>query len=137
MPWLWVIAANIIFATTPTYAADFLNVTYHHCGDGDTCTVTIPTVHPLFGEKIRVRVADIDTPEIRGKCTSEKAQAIEARDRARSLMKNALRIDLRNVERGNFFRIVADVMVDGVSLGEQLITAGLARPYGGKRKGWC
>ena len=54
-------------------------------------------------------------------------------------MANASRIDLRNVERGNYFRIVADVMVDGVSLGEQLITGGLARPYVGKRKreSWC
>ena len=85
-----------------------------------------------------MRVAGIDTPEIRGKCKCEKAQAIKARDKARSLMKSSSRIDLHNVERGNFFRIVADVMVDGASLGEHLIEAGLARRYdGGKREGWC
>ena len=28
------------------FAADFTNVTYHRCYDGDTCTFTIPDVHP-------------------------------------------------------------------------------------------
>ena len=132
------VACAIALTAIPAVAADFLNVTYHRCYDGDTCTVTIPDVHPVFGLKIRVRVAGIDTPEIRGKCASEKSRAIKARDAARTMMANAEQIDLRNVERGQYFRIVADVMVDGVSLGERLIEAGLARRYdGGKRKGWC
>ena len=39
----------------PAFAADFPNVTYHRCYDGDTCTVTIPGLPPLFGEQIGVR----------------------------------------------------------------------------------
>ncbi len=68
----------LIFAlplTTTTFAADFNNVTYHRCYDGDTCALTIPGVHPLFGEKIAVRIAGIDTPEIKGKCDQEKVLA--------------------------------------------------------------
>ena len=51
----------------PALAADFNNVTFHCWYDGDTCMFTIPGVHPLFGEKISVRIAGIDTPEIKSK----------------------------------------------------------------------
>jgi endonuclease YncB( thermonuclease family) len=38
----------------------------------------------------------------------------------------------------NYFRLLAEVWVDGESLGESLIDAGYARPYaGGKKQGWC
>ena len=71
--------------TPSAFPSDFPNVTYHRCYDGDTCVVSLPDVHPLFGEKISVRIAGIDTPEIRGKCDQEKALAKEARDVRRSL----------------------------------------------------
>ena len=47
-------------------------------------------------------------------------------------------IELGGIERGNFFRLIADVWIDGRSLAAALIQAGLGRPYaGGKRQGWC
>lgn len=141
MLWLWVIAVGILFAPSPTHATDFLNVTYHHCYDGDTCTVTIPNVHPLFGEKIRVRINGVDAPEKgwRAKCDPEKDLAIKAHNLAHSMMESASRIDLRNAKRDTkFFRVAADVVVDGVSIGERLLECGLAHPYDGKQKrSWC
>ncbi len=77
-----------------SFAADFPNVTYHRCYDGDTCTFTLPGVHPLFGEKISVRIAGIDTPEIRGKCEQEKALAKKARDLVRGILPTAHNLDL-------------------------------------------
>ncbi len=49
--------------------------------DGDTLTVD---AHPWPQITVRtsVRVRGIDTPEIRGKCSSEKAQASEGPDPA-------------------------------------------------------
>ena len=42
------------------------------------------------------------------------------------------------MQRGKYFRILADVYVDGISLADNLIKAGHARVYdGGKRLGWC
>ncbi len=42
------------------------------------------------------------------------------------------------MERGKYFRILADVYGDDQSLSEALIQAGHARPYdGGTREGWC
>ena len=57
MTFLATVAGLILLIPFPAFAADFPNVTYHRCYDGDTCTFTIPDVHPLFGEKINVRIA--------------------------------------------------------------------------------
>jgi len=47
-------------------------------------------------------------------------------------------IELRNIERGKYFRLVADVYLDGVLLSNELTAAGLARNYdGGRRSPWC
>ena len=53
-------------------------------------------------------------------------------------LRSAKAIELRNIERGKYFRILADVYTDGKSLAEGLIKSGHARAYdGGKREGWC
>jgi micrococcal nuclease len=48
-------------------------------------------------------------------------------------------IALENMQRGKYFRIVADVYVDGESLSESLIRSGLGVTYHGKTKAknWC
>jgi len=55
------------------------------------------------------------------------------------ILKDAEQIVLRNMERGKYFRIAADVIVDGESLGDMLIEAGMAVRYDGgkKNKNWC
>ena len=46
-------------------------------------------------------------------------------------------IELRNMKRGKYFRIVAEVWIDGKSQGEELIELGLAKAYdGGKKVRW-
>lgn len=108
--------------------------------DGDTVTVNIPHVPKLLGNKMRIRIAGIDTPEIKGKNKCEKDKARAARDLVKSQLRSAQRIDLKNVRRGHYFRIVADLYYDGKNLKEVLIKNGLAVPYdGGKKKqvDWC
>lgn len=107
--------------------------------DGDTCTFTIPGVHPLFGEKINVRFAGIDTPEIKGDCQKEKALAMQARNLVRRMLGQARRIDLLDAERGKYFRIVARVLADGKDIGQTLLDRRLAVEYDGgtKVKEWC
>ena len=55
------------------------------------------------------------------------------------ILKDAEQIVLRNMERGKYFRIAADVIVDGESLGDMLIEAGMAVRYDGGKKThkWC
>jgi len=108
--------------------------------DGDTVTVNIKDVHPLFGSKISIRVDGIDTAEIRGKTDCERASAIKARDLVASILKNAKVINLVDVGRGKYFRVTAQVVVDGLDLGEFLIEKKLAYRYSGGTKpdyDWC
>jgi micrococcal nuclease len=108
--------------------------------DGDTLTVDVPKVHSFFGENAKVRVRGIDTPEIQGRRPCEKDVARTARRLTESLLKKAKQIDLENLERDKYFRILADVRVDGRLLAEVLIKNKLAVPYEGKKKpqvNWC
>lgn len=106
--------------------------------DGDTFRVNLIGYPPLIGENIAIRVNGIDTPEIRGKCAYEKELAKKARDYTRALLSEAKSIRLQNIERGKYFRIAADVYVDGINLGKRLINANLAYVYdAGKKQSWC
>jgi endonuclease YncB( thermonuclease family) len=106
--------------------------------DGDTFRVDINSLSPIAGKNIPIRVNGVDTPEIRGKCPYEKKLAYKAKDFVMNKLLKAKRIELKNIQRGKYFRIVADVYVDGVSLEQELLDRGLAYKYSGKKKlGWC
>lgn len=47
----------------------------HDCDDGDTCTISIPGLLPIFGDKLSLRLVGIDTPEVKSKCEEERALA--------------------------------------------------------------
>ena len=106
--------------------------------DGDTFRVDIDSLSPIVGKNIPIRLNGVDTPEIRGKCKYEKDLAIKARDFVRIKLANAKEIKLNNLQRGKYFRVVANVMVDGVSLEQELLENELAYKYsGGKKTSWC
>ena len=107
--------------------------------DGDTITFNLPGLHPIIGEKISIRVNGIDTPEIRGKCDKEKYDAKQTKEMVADILKDAEQITLKNMQRGKYFRIAADVIVDGEDLGNMLVEAGMAIRYDGgkKTRKWC
>jgi len=106
--------------------------------DGDTFRVDLDTLPPIIGKNIRIRVNGVDAPEIKGKCQYEKDLAVKARDFVRDKLTSAKHINLTNMQRGKYFRIVAYVFVDGVSLSQLLLDNQLAYKYtGGKKNSWC
>ena len=106
--------------------------------DGDTFRVDIASLPPIVGKNIPIRVNGVDTPEIQGKCKYEKNLALKARDFVRIKLTNAKEIKLTNLQRGKYFRVVANVLVDGVSLEQELLDNKLAYSYdGGKKLSWC
>ena len=106
--------------------------------DGDTFRVDIDSLPPIVGKNIPIRLNGVDTPEIRGKCEYEKDLALKARDFVRNKLTNAKEIKLTKLQRGKYFRVVADVIVDGVSLEMELLENKLAYKYtGGKKSSWC
>lgn len=121
-------------------AKSFQCVKYVKNYDADTVTFNIPNIHPLIGEMVNIRVRGVDTPEIKTKNQCEKEKARHAKKLVENLFKNAKRIDLQNIERGKYFRIVADVILDGKSLSHYLLKNGLAVSYNGGTKqniDWC
>ena len=132
----------ILFTALHSHAkscCDYQGAIYLQNYDGDTITFNLLALHPIIGEKIFVRVNGIDTPEIKGKCEKEKYDAQQARDMVADILKDAEKIDLKNMKRGKYFRIVADVYVGGENIADMLIEAGMAVKYdGGKKiKDWC
>jgi endonuclease YncB( thermonuclease family) len=101
--------------------------------DGDTFKINIPGVPAVFGKKISIRIKGIDTPEIRGGTEATKAKARASREYLRSLLSGNL-VTIHNVERGKYFRILADVKAGGVNIADNMINAGHGKKYnGGKR----
>ena len=134
----------LFFLLLPSYSTaksfgDYQNPIYVRNYDGDTITFNLPDLHPIIGEKISVRVNGIDTPEIKGNCEKEKYDAKQAKEMVADILKNAEQIILKNIERGKYFRIAANILVDGEDLGDMLIEAGVAVKYDGGKKShkWC
>jgi len=87
----------------------------------------------------RVRLAGIDTPELRGRCAQEKALAQKAQVALVELIQSA-EITLHNIHYGKYGgRVIADVTNDqGVNIAHILIQQGFARSYTGKKRTpWC
>ncbi len=98
--------------------------------DGDTFR--------LRGE--RIRIADIDAPEIRpARCEREADLGSRATTRMLALL-NAGRFTLNpwpGRDRDRNGRLLRVVTRRGQSLGRILVDEGLARRWGGRRKPWC
>jgi len=107
--------------------------------DGDTFRANIKNYPDIVGYHMSIRLNGIDTPEMRGKCQKEKILARKAKQITVAALRSAKVIELRNMKRGKYFRIVTDVYVDNINLSDLLIKNKVAvRYYGGKKiKDWC
>jgi micrococcal nuclease len=134
---------GLISFVAPTIAADKLYgsetvqvVTSIY--DADTFRVDIKGWPPIIGKHVPIRANGFDAPEMRGKCQKEKDQARLAKQLTVQTLRDAKVIELRNMKRGKYFRVIADVYVDGKSLKDIQVKSGLSRLYsGGKRLSWC
>lgn len=100
--------------------------------DGDTLTVIIPDWHPAVAT-IGVRIAGIDTPELRDARPHIQALAELAREWTRSRCPVGATVILRDAYLGSLSRLSARVVTeDGVDVGAELVRRGLARPWNGR-----
>ena len=117
---------------------DTLAGTFPYCGEGRhvTCVVDGDTFW-LSGEKIRI--ADIDTPELSPpRCEAERVKGEAAKRRLRELLNAgpfSLVAGLRDEDR--YGRKLRTVTRQGRSIGETLVEEGLAHRWGGPRRSWC
>ena len=98
--------------------------------DGDT----------FWLDGVKIRIADIDTPEISGpRCDYEYELGMRATHRLVELL-NAGPFELRTIgsrDEDRYGRKLRVVMRGGRSLGDQLVSEGLARTWTGRREPWC
>ena len=88
---------------------------------------------------MRVRIADIDTPEVDGRCAYERDLAAQATDRMAELLDEGP-FELHPVggrDQDRYGRKLRIVTRDGESLGDVLVSEGLARTWTGQREPWC
>lgn len=103
--------------------------------DGDTFRCDIKGYPEIVGNNISIRISGVDTPEMNDKRPHMRTDAKRARDYLSTRLEFAKSVELRNMQRGKYFRIVADVYIDGENVAYELIDSGLGRPYNGGTKG--
>lgn len=125
---LTVLIPAAIGASQRTYdAPESGSVIYLDVVDGDTFYASILNWPDIIGDSIRIRIAGINCNELRGSHDSTyQARAEEATAFSRSKLENAKVLTLANIRRDKYFRILADVYVDGKDLGSMLLSKRLA-----------
>ena len=106
--------------------------------DGDTFYLVCDNCNK---GQLGVRIMGVDTAELRGKCSAEIKLAKQAKKFSVQLLRNANKILIQpNKSRryDRYGRLLAWVNIDGLDLGQALISNDLGRMYqGGKRQTWC
>lgn len=87
----------------------------------------------------RIRIADIDTPEVRARCDEEAELAARATDRLEELLSEGpFELEsLSSRDEDRYGRKLRVVTRDGRSIGDRLVAEGLARTWSGRREPWC
>jgi micrococcal nuclease len=109
--------------------------------DGDTFHVVCPILNALDANdpskfltaRFKVRLNNLDTPEIRTKCDVEKKYALMAKEVLLDRILNRV-VELRNVDYDKYGRILADVFDGGISLANWICEQGLGVHYDGGHK---
>lgn len=125
----------------------FYNVKYVDNYDGDTFTVNLssPSIPSVFSQEISVRIRHVDTAEMTSKIQCERKMARIAKKTLALLLMESKRIDLDNVDRDKYFRLLADVTLykkdnSKLNVADYLLKQKLAVPYDGGTKlkvSWC
>ncbi|WP_436817462.1 thermonuclease family protein [Neorhizobium sp. DT-125] len=103
--------------------------------DGDTLLVEAQP-WPQQKMEVYVRIRGIDAPELRSKCLRIREAGLDARHALEALTAKSRGIQLTRIAGDKYFgRIVADVrLLDGRSVADDLLLAGLVQTYDGGRK---
>lgn len=124
------------------YASDNrskVSLQFYKCATGsrDACVVDGDTI---WLNRQKIRIADIDTPEVgEPKCASELALGNRATARMLELI-NEGPFEIKawpDRDADRYGRKLRVLIRDGRSLGDILVSEGLARTWSGRREPWC
>ncbi len=101
-----------------------------YCYDGDTCYIE----HKNSNYKLRLK--DIDTPEINSECKEEKELAIKARDELHKLLMVADSIHIISDSVDKYGRWLGDIRVNGFMVTDWLLMKGYGKKWTPELN-WC
>ncbi len=128
-----------IILSTVVSAANAVSATVDYVIDGDTFNATV-NIDKDINIKARIRILNIDSPELKGDCDTEINLAKQSKERLIQLLPKGSVIELSDLKDDKYLgRINAIVKnSDGLDVSKTLIDEKLAVPYsGGKRISWC
>ncbi len=99
--------------------------------DADTITVAAVLCNDVY--RFSIRLAGIDSPEIKSRVPEIKARAIRARDALNAKIFGKM-VELRNVGTEKYGRLLADVYVGDLHINRWLLENGFATEYDGGTK---
>jgi micrococcal nuclease len=109
---------------------------YCYSGGGMNCVVDGDT---FYIEGAKVRIADIDAPETHPpRCQYEAQLGNQATEKLHALL-NSGAVTMTGIDRDRdvYGRLLRNVSVNGADVGEAMVSAGVAREWGGRREPWC
>jgi endonuclease YncB( thermonuclease family) len=135
------IIAILLSFSSISHAENYYNWTITRVIDGDTVAVEASWLPDPLKKEISIRIYGVDTPEkgFRAQCPSEAERGLAATEFTKKaiLSSNQHVIMLRGWDKYGG-RVLGDVILDGQSLRNLLISNGYAREYYGDAKtSWC
>jgi len=95
--------------------------------DGDSITVDIDLGFGIIMKNKKIRLAEIDAPEIRGK---EKEQGIISKEWLKNKILNKnITINTTKDKTGKYGRYLAYIYINNENLNESMLNNGLAKKY--------
>lgn len=135
----WLLLSTPAFENNISQQASGSDLYFQRCGSGirDYCVVDGDTI---WFNGIKMRIADIDTPEVtKPHCAAEKALGDRAATRLLELV-NAAPFQIQawpKHDEDRYGRKLRVLVRGGRSIGDVLVSEGLARTWIGKRQPWC
>ena len=108
--------------------------------DGDTFVGDIILADKTEVMSVKVRLRNVDTPELHGNCESEIKRAEYAKQRLQELIPAGATVEIKNIKNDKYAGRIDANVYDSANrdIGQVLIKEKIGRPYsGGKRQSWC
>ena len=128
---LWCVVSQVCQATPVRVA---------YIVDGDTFVGDILLADKTEVMSVKVRLRNVDTPELHGNCESEIKRANYAKQRLGELIPVGSTVEIKNVKNDKYAGRIDANVYDSANrdVGQVLIKENVGRAYkGGKRKSWC
>lgn len=107
--------------------------------DGDTFSAQV-ALQDDTEISVRVRIRNVDTPEMKGACTDEVKKANYAKQRLGEIIPVGSVVELSDIKDDKYLGRIDARVADNIGrdVGRLLISEGVGRKYsGGRRVSWC